>query len=534
MSHPPRNRILAALVRPRLWTHVLLPVVIIAPAIGYVASRALSAAAERSVVLVGSSSRASHVEREPAGRSAAFRYAALRSGTARSIHLYLDRSSKARSVAVGVYTSTHGHPGKRISTGTLHSPKAGRWNVVSVRKTRIRAGSSYWIAVLGSRGVLRVRDDRGASCRKEVVDHLRSRTLPTKWAAGTRSQACSLSAFVSGHPLARRSPHPGGGSSPTPPSTTTTPSPPVGTQTLNCFASPMACGFPDPAAPAGSIAHAGPNQPCADLTQVNGDLTTSSANQVIQNVAINGVLFVNKPGVTVNNVCVITPDSSSGPSIYIEGGALNTLVENTSAGAVDRNSQSMEAAVYNWSSQPATLDHDYFYNCGECIHDGVLTITNSYVIANGMDNSSDHREDIYLSATMQLSHDTLLVPPESTPQVAVVFAANSPNPPSGTRLSVTNSLLAGGDSVLESEVSGGESITNNHFARCTTRPIGHTSDGYTACNGYNGSSSDADRYNWDSHGYWPNGGTTGTGGACSSPNVWTGNVWDDNGSPAKC
>jgi hypothetical protein len=311
----------------------------------------------------------------------------------------------------------------------------------------------------------------------------------------------------------------------------------TGGGTTNCFASPMACGYPDPAAPVGNAAHVGPTSSCSSMTQVNNDVTTSSSGQTIQNETIHGMLYINKPNVTVNNVCVITPDSESGPAIYIESGASNTLVENTSAGAVDRNAKDMEASVYNWSDNPASFDHDYFYNCGECIHDGVVSVSNSYVIANGMDNTSDHREAIYLSDDVALNHDTVLVPPENTPQVAVVFAANAPNPPAGTTLTVTNSLLAGGDDVFEAgqpQVSG-DTIKNNNIARCTTGPMSGTGDGGTACGGYHGSSSSSDSYAFDSHGYWPNGGVGGIGcPGTSGPDAWTGNVWDDNGSAVSC
>jgi hypothetical protein len=305
----------------------------------------------------------------------------------------------------------------------------------------------------------------------------------------------------------------------------------TGSHTSSCFSSPMVCGFPDPAAPVGNSAHVGPSQSCASMTQVNGNVTTSSSGQTIQNETINGMLYINQPNVTVNNVCVITPDSASGPSIYIGSGANNTLVENTSAGAVDRNSQNMESAVYNWSSNPATLDHDYFYNCGECIHDGNETVSNSYVIANGMDNSGDHREIMFDTDTSDtFTHDTLLVPPENTPQVAIVFASGNP---AGSTLTMTNNLMAGGDQMLEAGIT--LNIQNNHFARCTTPAFAGTSDGYTACDGYTGASSKTDgAYLWDSHGYWPDGGTTGTGGSCSGQSVWSGNIWDDNGSAVNC
>ncbi len=321
-----------------------------------------------------------------------------------------------------------------------------------------------------------------------------------------------------------------------PSATVTSPGSSGGRRTLNCFASPMLCGYPDPAAPAGSSAHVGPAQSCASMTQV-GDVTTSSSGQTIQDETINGMLYVDKPDVTIDNVCVITPDSDSGPSIYLEHGADNTVVENTSAGAADSDSSSMESAIYNWSSEPATMDDDYFYNCGECIHDGSETVSDSYVIANGMDGTDDHREAVYDSGgPLVFEHDTMFVAPEDTSQVAVFFTSNSPAPPAGTTLEVQDSLLAGGDYVYEGGSTVTSDFTDDHFARCTTGPLTETSDGGRACNGYTGSSSEADSYTGDANGYWPN---VGVGGIamnidCSSPDVWSANVYDDNGTSVRC
>ena len=274
------------------------------------------------------------------------------------------------------------------------------------------------------------------------------------------------------------------------------------------------------------------------MTQVNGNVTTSSSGQTIQNETINGMLYVNEPNVTIDNVCVITPDSDSGPSIYLESGADNTVVENTSAGAADRDASTMESAIYNWSSQPATMDDDYFYNCGECIHDGSETVSNSYVNANGMDGTSDHREAMYDSdGPLVFEHDTMFVAPEDTPQVAVFFTSNAPAPPAGTTLEVQDSLLAGGDYVYEGGSTVTSDFTDDHFARCTTGPMTETSDGGTACDGYTGSSSNSDaKYTWDANGYWPN---VGVGGIamdidCSSPDVWSANVYDDDGASVSC
>jgi hypothetical protein len=192
----------------------------------------------------------------------------------------------------------------------------------------------------------------------------------------------------------------------------------------------------------------------------------------------------------------------------------------------------MEAAVKNWSGGPLTLDHDYLYNCGECIHDGNDTVNNTYVIANGMDNTSDHRETVYFSASSSsFNHDTMLLPPENTPAVAIVFESNAPMPPSGSTMSLTNSLLAGGDQMIEGESVVTNTISGNSFARCTTGPFA------TGCNGYSGSTTTGS-YTGDSHGYWPDGGSGGLHSqpqyfSCSS-NVWKNNIWDDNGAAVNC
>jgi hypothetical protein len=249
-----------------------------------------------------------------------------------------------------------------------------------------------------------------------------------------------------------------------------------------------------------------------------GNVTSSSPGQTISNETVNGQLTINQPNVTVSNVCVRTPDSAADTAIMLTGNASNTRIVNTSAGAVDGNATVMEAAVKNWSSGPATLDHDYLYNCGECIHDGNFTVTNTYVIANGMNNTSDHRETVYLSTSRNtFNHDTMFLPPENTPAVAIVFESNAPMPPSGSTMSLTNSLLAGGDQMIEGENTVTNDIESNHFARCIT-----------GCNGSGG----------DSHGYWPDG---GSGGLHSQPqyfscsaNVWKNNVWDDNGAAVNC
>src|SRR5580698_8777412 len=69
-------------------------------------------------------------------------------------------------------------------------------------------------------------------------------------------------------------------------------------RTSNCFASPGACGFPDPA-----YGNVGPSSPCSSLS-ASGSITVSQAGAMVQNLNVTGSITVNAANVTVQNVCV--------------------------------------------------------------------------------------------------------------------------------------------------------------------------------------------------------------------------------------
>ena len=52
-----------------------------------------------------------------------------------------------------------GTPEKLLASGKLASPTAGAWNNVPILSTAIAAGQSYWIALLGTGGVLNLQDE---------------------------------------------------------------------------------------------------------------------------------------------------------------------------------------------------------------------------------------------------------------------------------------------------------------------------------------------------------------------------------------
>jgi hypothetical protein len=328
-------------------------------------------------------------------------------------------------------------------------------------------------------------------------------------------------------------------------STTTTTTPPA----TGCFASPKACGLPDPAAAAGTPGAVGPNAACSSLTP-SGSVVASTAGATIQNLNITGTLSITAANVTVTNVCVSAnghgnyETSPSAVSITASG----AVIQDSQIGFANSTTQSGQQAVYG----QGTLKHDYLLNCGECIWGSPFTVSDSYVNTNAQDYSGgysggapvgslDHMEALYCSdGTETLTHDTLLNPQDQT---AAIFCDThyGQGGSCDNHISLTNSLAAGGGFTLypcgnaSSVGSSTMNITGNRFARCITPPLTYNpSTGGTACQGSTGTAAGSGA---DSSGYWPFGGyfgldayifCTGTG------QTWSGNVWDDNNAGAGC
>jgi hypothetical protein len=505
-----------------------------AVAVGHFASGIVAGHPAHTVVLMGNPRVATGHDSETGGRSEAFPFRALRSGHAGALHVYIGRSTRARAITVGIYTSAAGRPGRLLRAGSLKHPRAARWAVLRIRAVRLAQGRSYWIALLGVGGTIAYRDRTSGSCRSAETATAHLRRLPAHWRTGRTWATCSVSAFVSGTAIRTvkapaPAPPPGGVTAPAPP----TP-PPSG-----CFAAPHACGYPDPAG--GNV---GSSSPCSALPQMTGDLSSSYNGQTIANESITGTLTIKNANVIVNNVCVSADGGGQlgSSAINVADGAANTLIENTTAGGANVSNQSVEIAVKNWSSQPATLSHDYLYNCGECVHDGPWAVNDSYVISNGMQGTGDHHEAVYYDdgLNMSFNHDTLLNPENES---AVIFGDNVNGGPCTSDLTVANSLLAGGGMTIvacggDKSSSVGSSVTDisgNRFARCTTPPIRQTSDGGYTCQGATSTDIGSGA---DSHGYWPKGGHYSPSDVPFCPptkgQTWTGNVWDDNGAQLSC
>jgi hypothetical protein len=136
------------------------------------------------------------------GQSEAWPFTASGSGNAGSLSLYLDGSSTAAGVLVGLYADSSGAPGALLATATISSPAAGGWNTANfASNSAITNGTSYWIAVLGTgSGSVVIRDrSPGGTCNARV------NAAPNNWTSlhnpfgsldPTLFAQCPISAYV--------------------------------------------------------------------------------------------------------------------------------------------------------------------------------------------------------------------------------------------------------------------------------------------------------------------------------------------------
>lgn len=309
-----------------------------------------------------------------------------------------------------------------------------------------------------------------------------------------------------------------------PPVTTTTTTTTTPTNTSSCFSALGACGYPDP-----NYGNVG--TPAGTNLTPSGSITVNTPGATVNALDVNGSITVNAPNVTISNTRVTASGGGGSSAINVTASATGlTIKDSTVRGAGTSSPQSIESAVFNGYHVPITITRDYFYNCADCLEYGPATVTDSYMIVNGL-YSGAHYEDIYLSDdALTVTHSVLLNPQMQT---ATVFGDThlGGGGACSNQITIKNSLLAGGGFTLYScgnASSVGTSILdfeNNRFARCGT-PSVQNGDG-TVCSG--GS---------DTSGYYPNSGYFGRGAYVYCPNVskqvWSGNVWDDTGAIADC
>jgi hypothetical protein len=299
-------------------------------------------------------------------------------------------------------------------------------------------------------------------------------------------------------------------------------------QQTDCFNAPGACGYPDP-----NYSNVGPSTSCSSLTP-SGALTVSTAGATVQNMNITGKVTIAANNVTLTNDCIsVNGKAELGTNaVAITGGKSGTLISHSDISGATATTQSVEEALNNnGGSSNTTADHDYIFNCGECVH-GTWTLTNSYVTSNAT-ISTDHYEDIYCNdTTFVAEHDVLINPHEQTANLFCDTHDGSGGA-ADDHITLTGSLLAGsGYSIYpqgnsSSVGSSTTNIANNRVARCLTSHVYNKSSGGTDCSG-----------GTDAYGLYPFGGQYGViaYNYCppTSVQIWSNNVWDNNSETITC
>jgi hypothetical protein len=148
--------------------------------------------------LVGNSAIAATPDSNSAGMAEAFQATASAGGTATQMAVYLDASSTAKSVVLGLFADTNGHPGTLLTQGVIGAPVAGAWNTLAMAPVALTSGRAYWLSILApvGAGTVKFRDTAGGG-RSETSSTVTLSALPAVWHTGTTYPDGALSMYLS-------------------------------------------------------------------------------------------------------------------------------------------------------------------------------------------------------------------------------------------------------------------------------------------------------------------------------------------------
>jgi hypothetical protein len=419
----------------------------------------------------------SHHGTAKSGRALAESISYPRTRAAIAVRVRLTKANRARRVGVALYTDSGGQPASLLSAGFSPVPKgASHPRIVLTPPVTLTAHEHYWLAVLGVHGRLGLRAPRHPRCSAELTARGNLQRFPRRWFPGPSSPACPFSARLLTRPGAV---------------------PPGGYQ-RNCLPHPSACGYPDPT-------NTGP--PRGMTLRPSGTIHADRPGQVISGVSVtDGDIEVRADNVTIENSEVTTGDGTLGANwaIYIAEGVTGTVIRNVSLHGADCGPHALLAGVWNTSGDRLTMNRVQ----GQCLDDilhGPGRLLNSYSIDNA-NIPDDHYEPVADDGgggSITLIHDTLL---NTHYQTAAVFVSCQDGPV--TSMTVTDSLLAGGDYVLYGPEANGpcddntgpQTVTDNRFSRAWFKRGGY----------------------YGTHVDFVPGKLT-----------WSGNIWDDNLRPVR-
>jgi PKD repeat protein len=136
-----------------------------------------------------------------AGSAKAFSMTASGCGNVGSLSVYVENTSTATSLIVGLYSDANGHPGALLAQGSTSSPNPSAWNTISIPPRAVNTGGVYWIAILGTQTGSVHFDTKVGSCSVETSAQSNLTALPSTWTTGSVTGAfCQVSAYGSSTP----------------------------------------------------------------------------------------------------------------------------------------------------------------------------------------------------------------------------------------------------------------------------------------------------------------------------------------------
>jgi hypothetical protein len=275
-----------------------------------------------------------------------------------------------------------------------------------------------------------------------------------------------------------------------------------------CFPEPHKCGYPDPSntgVPGGT-----------ELKEM-GDVTLHGGD-TLNGAEVHGTVTVDGPGATIENSKIRADDGGEGTTgIIIDQGASDFTLVRSEVTGNGSTENAPESNVWNHYGEPGFRVVKSNLNGVPDNIEGPVSIRDSYVIVNA-EYPEAHSEDIYLcGANATVRHSTLF---NESDETSLIFGDGICG--KGNRVTVENSLLAGGGYMLQPNskgVSAPVKIVDNRIGRCRTRTHQDDGGGYV-CNG-----------GADDNGFWPRGGHYGLSTELGSEATWWNNVWDDTNKP---
>ena len=208
-----------------------------------------------------------------------------------------------------------------------------------------------------------------------------------------------------------------------------------------------------------------------NLTTHSGQLTLSTAGQVVSGLIITGGVQITASNVTLKD-CIIEVPNSANWNVGIAGGLTGVVLQNCEIVGAGTSGPLGSYGIYVEGNSQVTINAVNIHDVGQglVLNDGQVTLENSYIHDLNA-GSGTHYEDVgYFGAaksstfSLNIQNNTLI---NQHNQTAAVFLQNYFG--GLNNIKVNNNVLVGGDYTIYVDGSASSapvsnvSITNNHM-----------------------------------------------------------------------